>query len=189
MIATVTRCAAVLKEIWAKEIAAEQVNREEIIPLAANLASAYRYAGDDPASADVLDQTMAKAGKDPTLLRARALLYLHADEDRKAVELLTEGKADPEAQLFAAQVLASKEPDRALERLDGVDPTREMARRPRRCQASRAHSSTPGPVRCSSRTGRWIAMPPSNLSRRLSARWPKIRNSAAPRRCVKPCSH
>ena len=122
VIATVTRCAAVLKEIWAKEIAAEQVNREEIIPLAANLASAFRYAGDDVASADVLDQTMAKAGKDPNLLRARALLYLHADDDRKAVELLTEGKDDPEARLFAAQVLASKDPDRALERLEGLDP-------------------------------------------------------------------
>ena len=95
VIATVTRCAAVLKEVWAKEIAAEQANREEIIPLAANLASALRYAGDDASAADVLDQTIARAGKDPILLRARALLYLHADDDRKAVELLTEGRTIP----------------------------------------------------------------------------------------------
>ena len=27
---------------------------------------------------------MAEAGREPVLLRARALLYLHADEDRKA---------------------------------------------------------------------------------------------------------
>jgi hypothetical protein len=56
------------------------------------------------------------------LLRARALLYLHAD-DRKAVEVLAEGKDDPEARLFAAQVLAAKQPDRALEHLEGVNPT------------------------------------------------------------------
>ena len=122
VIGTVERCAAVLKGVWVKEIAAEHINPDEIIPLAANLASASRYAGDDAASADVLDQTMAKAGRDPVLLRARALLYLHADDDRKAVELLAEGKDDPEARLFAAQVLAAKQPDRALERLEGVDP-------------------------------------------------------------------
>jgi hypothetical protein len=50
---------------------------------------------------------------DPILLRARALLYLHADDDRKAVELLAEGKDDPEARLFAAQVLAAKQPNRS----------------------------------------------------------------------------
>jgi Flp pilus assembly protein TadD len=122
VVTTVTRCAAVLKAIWTKEIAAEEISPDEIIPLAANLASAYRYAGDDAASADVLDQTMAKAGKDPILLRARALLYLHADNDRKAVELLAEAKEDPEARLFAAQVLAAEDPDRALERLEGLDP-------------------------------------------------------------------
>ena len=122
VIGTVERCAATLKGVWAKEIAAEHINPEEIIPLAANLASACRYAGDDVASADVLDRTMAKAGRDPILLRARALLYLHADNHRKAVELLAEGKEDPEAQLFAAQVLAAKQPDRALEHLQRVDP-------------------------------------------------------------------
>ena len=122
VIGTVERCAGVLRGVWAKEIAAEHVNPDEIIPLAANLASACRYAGHDAASADVLDQTMAKAGRDPILLRARALLYLHADDDRKAVELLDEGRDDPEARLFAAQVLATKRPDRALERLEGVDP-------------------------------------------------------------------
>ncbi|MBX9591705.1 MAG: hypothetical protein K2X43_20635 [Hyphomonadaceae bacterium] len=122
VIGTVGRCATVLRGVWAKEIAAEHINPDEIIPLAANLASACRYAGDDAASADVLDQTMAKAGRDPILLRARALLYLHADEDHKAVELLAEGKDDPEARLFAAQVLAAKQPDRALERIEGVVP-------------------------------------------------------------------
>jgi hypothetical protein len=61
-------------------------------------------------------------GKDPILLRARALLYLHADDDHKAVELLSEGQDDPEARLFMAQVLASKEPDRAFECLEGLDP-------------------------------------------------------------------
>jgi len=122
VMATVKRCADVLKEVWAKEIAAEHVNPEEIIPLAANLASACRYAGDDAASADVLDRTMAKAGRDPILLRARALLYLHADDDRKAVELLVAGKDDPEARLFMARVLAVKQPDHALERVEGLDP-------------------------------------------------------------------
>ena len=122
VIGTVERCVTVLREVWAKEIAAEYINPDEIIPLAANLASACRYAGDDAASADVLDRTMAKAGKDPILLRARALLYLHADEDRKAIELLAAGKHDPEARLFAAQVLAAKQPDRAIEQLEGVDP-------------------------------------------------------------------
>jgi cellulose synthase operon protein C len=121
VIGTVERCAAVLRGIWTKAIAAEHISPDEIIPLAANLASAHRYAGEDAASADVLDQTMAKAGRDPILLRARALLYLHADDDRKAVELLADGKDDPEARLFAAQVLAEKHPDRALERLDGLD--------------------------------------------------------------------
>jgi len=121
VIGTVERCATILRGVWAKEIAAENINPDEIIPLAANLASACRYAGDDTASADVLDRTMAKAGKDPILLRARALLYLHGDEDRKAVELLAEDKVDPEALLFAAQLLAAKRPDRALELLGGVD--------------------------------------------------------------------
>jgi hypothetical protein len=122
VIGTVERCATVLRGVWGKEIAAEHINPDEIIPLAANLASACRYAGDDAAAAGVLDQTMAKAGKDPVLLRARALLYLHADDDRKAVELLAAGKDDPEARLFAAQVLAAKQPDRAVEQLEGVDP-------------------------------------------------------------------
>ena len=122
VVATVTRCAAVLKTIWTQEIATEEINPDNIIPLAANLASTYRYAGDDVASADVLDRTLAKTGKDPILLRARALLYLHSDDDRKAVELLVECSEDPEARLFAAQVLTGKEPDRALGLLEELVP-------------------------------------------------------------------
>ncbi len=122
VIGTIKRCADVLRGIWDQEIAAEHISSDVIIPLAANLASTYRYAGDDAASANVLDQTMAKAGRDPVLLRARALLYLHADADFKAVELLVEGKDDPEARLFAAQVLAAKQPARALECLEALDP-------------------------------------------------------------------
>ena len=119
---TARECAATLRNIWSKEIAAEDVNADETVPLASNLASALRFAGDDAGAADVLDRTIAKAGRDPVLLRSRALLHLHADEDEKAVALLDGVAADPELELFAAQVMATRDPDKAFERLSRIDP-------------------------------------------------------------------
>jgi tetratricopeptide (TPR) repeat protein len=118
---TIKRCAEVLNVIWTKQIVAEEPNPDQIVPIAANLATAYRYAGDDEAAADVLDRTIAVAGKDPILVRTRSLLYVHADDDKQAIELLRSNDADPETRLFAAQLLVSKQPDQALERLAGVD--------------------------------------------------------------------
>lgn len=119
---TAIACAATLRELWSKEIVAEDVNADETIPLACNLASALRFAGDDAAAADVLDRTIAKAGRDTVLVRARAILHLHADEDVTAVALLDGVEADAELQLFAAQVMAGRDPAKALERLSKVDP-------------------------------------------------------------------
>ena len=119
---TARRCASTLRDLWSKEIAAEDVNTDETIPLASNLASALRFSGDDAAAADVLDRTIAKAGRDSVLVRSRALLHLHADEDDKAVALLDGVAADPELELFAAQVTAKRDPVKALDRLSRIDP-------------------------------------------------------------------
>lgn len=119
---TAIACAVTLRKLWSKEIAAEDVNADETIPLACNLASALRFAGDDAAAADVLDHTIAKAGRDTVLVRARAILHLHADEDEKATALLDGAEVDAELQLFAAQVVAGRNPAKALERLSQIDP-------------------------------------------------------------------
>ena len=119
---TISRCVTILKANWSQGITAEDINPEAIIPLAANLASAYRIKGEDTAAAEVLDQTLSKAGKDPVLLRARAILYLHDDNDNAAAQLLNEGIDDPEVRLFLAQILTPKEPDRALELVKELDP-------------------------------------------------------------------
>jgi tetratricopeptide (TPR) repeat protein len=116
------QCATILKELWSKEIAAEDVNADEIVPLAGNVASALRFCNDDAAAADVLDRTIAKVGRDAMLVRARALLHLHADEDDKAVALLDGVQTDPELKLFASQVLISRDPEKALKQLNLIDP-------------------------------------------------------------------
>ncbi len=117
----VRRCADVLRKIWSDEIAAEEVGGGELEPLASNLASALRCIGDDNSAGDVLDATIAKVGNDPVLLRARALLHMHTDENEKALALLTQQENDAEIRLFTAQLLAAREPERAAKQLAEID--------------------------------------------------------------------
>lgn len=119
---TVARCASTLKELWEKEIGSEDVCADELVPLAGNLASALHFSGQPAAAADVLDRSIEKAGPDHVLVRARALIYLQADEDAKAVELLGRASNDPEIRLMSAQIQASKTPDAALALLNQIDP-------------------------------------------------------------------
>jgi tetratricopeptide (TPR) repeat protein len=119
-IEAVKRAAATLQDLWAREMQLEEVRGEEALPLANNAAAALRFIGDDAGAAHILDETLAKVARDPDLVRARALLHLHADENEKAADLL-QSIDDPEGTLFLAQLTAAKEPERAkaaLERLD-----------------------------------------------------------------------
>lgn len=90
----------------------EDIRAEEAVPLANNAAAALRFAGDDEGAAHILDETLAKVARDPGLVRARALLHLHADENDKAANLL-QSIDDPEGTLFLAQLTASKDPKAA----------------------------------------------------------------------------
>lgn len=120
--ATVARCAHTLKELWEKEIGSEDVSADDLVPLAGNLASALRFSGDTIAAADVLDRSIAKAGPDQVLVRARALIHVQADEDTKAVELLALASKDPEIRLMSAQIQVTKAPHAALVVLNEIDP-------------------------------------------------------------------
>ena len=108
----VKRAAAKLRDLWTGEMQMEDVRREEAVPLANNAAAALRFAGDDKGAAEVLDETLHKVARDPGLVRARALLYMHTDETDKAADLL-QSIDDPEATLFLAQLTCAKEPARA----------------------------------------------------------------------------
>lgn len=123
MLDAVGKSAAKLRDLWRREMDMEDVRSEEACPLANNAAAALRFIGDDEGAARVLDETLAKVGKDAGLVRARALLYLHADEDRKAADLL-ESVDDPEGTLFLAQLTAAKEPARARTALGRLKPDR-----------------------------------------------------------------
>lgn len=112
----VGRAAAKLRDLWSREMELEDVRSEEALPLANNAAAALRFSGDDEGAAQILDETIAKVARDPGLIRARALLHLHADENEKGAALL-ESIDDPEGTLFLAQLMALKEPARAKKAL------------------------------------------------------------------------
>lgn len=117
----VCKCAETLNDLWLKELARDDVNSDEVIPLANNLAAAKRFCGEDLKAADILDKTIQKIGHDPDLIRARILLYLHQDEDDKAVELIAETETNAELELLAVQVIVNQDTARALERLTNID--------------------------------------------------------------------
>jgi cellulose synthase operon protein C len=116
----VTRAAATLRDLWSREMQLEDVRSEEAVPLANNAAAALRFSGDDVGAAQILDETLAKVARDPGLVRARALLYLHADENEKGADLLR-SIDDPEGTLFLAQLTAAKEPARAKAALSNLE--------------------------------------------------------------------
>jgi Flp pilus assembly protein TadD len=115
------RATETLRELWQKGMSPEEVNASQIIPLAANLASALRFTGDDTAGAEVLDSTITRAGRDAELIRARALLYLQTNEDQKAVALIEQASDEPDLELFAAHIIAGRDPEAALQRLEKID--------------------------------------------------------------------
>jgi len=118
--ATVRRCAERLEALWRRHIDAEEATAEALAPLAHNTAAALRFTGQTDAAARLLDRTLERVGRDPALIRARALLHLHADEDDKAAALLATVNADPELQLLAAEITAETDPTGAAERLKAI---------------------------------------------------------------------
>lgn len=119
--AAVAKSAATLQDLWRREMDMEDVRADEAFPLANNTAAALRFVGDDKGAARILDVTIDKVGRDPGLVRARALLYLHADEDQQAAELL-QSINDAQGHLLLAQVTAAKQPSRARAALDRLKP-------------------------------------------------------------------
>ncbi len=108
----VSEAAAKLRELWRSEMDMEDVRTDEALPLANNAAAGLRLVGGDESAARILDETIEKVARDPGLVRARALLHLHFDENEKAAALL-ESIDDSEGVLFLAQLTAAKEPERA----------------------------------------------------------------------------
>jgi hypothetical protein len=119
VIEAVRRAANTLRDLWSREMRMEDIRSEEALPLANNAAAGLRFAGDDAGAAKILDETLDQVARDPGIIRARALLYLHTDENERAAELLR-SVHDPEGTLFLSQILASKEPAKAREVLDGL---------------------------------------------------------------------
>lgn len=119
VIEAVKRAADALRDLWSREMRMEDIRSEEAVPLANNAAAGLRFAGDDAGAAKILDETLDKVARDSGLMRARALLYLHTDENERAAELL-QSVDDPEGTLFLSQILASKKPAKAREVLDGL---------------------------------------------------------------------
>ncbi len=84
----VRKSAETLERLWKLEMDAEEPHRHEAYPLANNAAAAFRFIGDAKRAARILDDTIEKIGRDPDLVRCRALLHLAADEDKSAASLL-----------------------------------------------------------------------------------------------------
>lgn len=119
----VRKSAETLEHLWKQEMDAEDPHPHEAYPLANNAAAALRFIGDAKRAARILDETIEKIGRDPDLVRCRALLHLAADEDQSAAALL-ETIDDPEGLLFAAQLAVAKDPEGASARLDKLDVSR-----------------------------------------------------------------
>jgi tetratricopeptide (TPR) repeat protein len=119
----VRKSAETLERLWKQEMDAEDPHPQEAYPLAHNAAAALRFVGDVKRAACILDDTIQKIGRDPDLVRCRALLHLAADEDKSAASLL-ETIDDPEGLLFAAQLAVAKDPEGARSRLDKLDVSR-----------------------------------------------------------------
>lgn len=119
----VRKSAETLERLWKQEMDAEDPHPQEAYPLANNAAAALRFIGDAKRAARILDDTIEKIGRDPDLVRCRALLHLAADEDQSAAALL-ETIDDPEGLLFAAQLAVAKDPEGARARLDKLDMNR-----------------------------------------------------------------
>lgn len=120
VIEEVRHAAGTLRDLWSREMQMEDIRSEEAVPLANNAAAGLRFVGDDAGAARILDETLEKVEREPGLVRARALLHLHADENERAAELLRTVE-DPEGNLFLSQVLSSKDPARAREVLNRLN--------------------------------------------------------------------
>jgi tetratricopeptide (TPR) repeat protein len=109
---------SILQTIWDKiKIDENKVD----ISLSNNLAMAYRILGNNEDAAKVIDEALAKAPDDTTLIKLRAILYIALKQKDDAIKLLLKKRGiDPECIILTAELLLDKDPEKARDLLSEI---------------------------------------------------------------------
>jgi tetratricopeptide (TPR) repeat protein len=116
----VDAAASSLLSVWEILSEDEAADQEPLAALAQNCAAALRFSQRNAEAAAVIDKALQRVGHNPALIRIRALLHLHADEDELAVRVLGDNPSDPALSLLRAEMLAQTDRHAAAAAIDTV---------------------------------------------------------------------
>lgn len=110
-----------LLSVWDKSSDDEAADPEPLAALAQNVAAGLRFCQRPAEAAKVIDKALMRIGRHPVLVRVKALLLIHADDDDQAVRLIGDDIDDPHLALLRGELIASKDPKKAEAALASID--------------------------------------------------------------------